>query len=340
MSTVLSVLCALVLLSILITVHELGHFLVGRKLGFTILEFSVGMGPKLWSTERNGITYAVRAFPIGGMCAFYGEDEAVTDRRCFNAHPTLHKMAVLLAGPMMNLLFAILLAIASVAIFGNYVPTIQEVSDGPAAYAGVQVGDVLTAVDGVRIDYYNDAVNVIRAASGDEAVLTVQRNGTSMDLVLRDFYNEELGYNYLGVVLAPVRVHYGIGKTVVFSLRYVKNIVSQTLGFFGTLFQGQVQSTDVAGPVGTIAYISTAVQYGVEIVLEFAVLISISLAVFNLLPIPALDGGRLLFLLIELVRGKPIDREKEGMVHFIGLMVLLALILFLTYNDIINLIRG
>ena len=118
------------------------------------------------------------------------------------------------------------------------------------------------------------------------------------------------------------------------------SIIRETFGFFGTLFQGRVQSTDVAGPVGTIAYISEAVRYGFETVLQFAVLINVSLGIFNLLPIPALDGGRLVFLVIEAIRGKPIDARKEGMVHFVGLIALFALIIFLTYNDIINLIRG
>lgn len=341
MSSLLSILGALLLLSILVTVHELGHFLVGRKLGFTILEFAIGMGPAVWKTEKNGITYALRAFPIGGMCRFYGEDEGISDQRCFNAHPAWHRAAVVAAGPIMNLIMAILFAILSVGIYGVIAPEIYEISDEntPAAIAGVQVGDVLTAIDGQPIDFYNDAVSMIRSVSGNQAVLTVRRNNTEVDLVLKDFYNAELGYNYLGVTLTPMRMHYGVQHVLRYSFRYVGSIVRETFGFFGSLFRGQVQSTDVAGPVGTIAYISEAVRYGMEVVLQFAVLINISLGIFNLIPLPALDGGRLLFLLIEIVRGKPIDQEKEGMVHFVGIMLLFGLIIFLTYNDVLNLIR-
>jgi len=277
-----------------------------------------------------------------GMCRFYGEDEAVSDAQCFNAHPALHRIAVVAAGPLMNLLLALVLAIASIGMYGVMVPQIHGIpeNDSPAALAGIQVGDVLTAIDGKPIDFYNDAVGMIRAASGTRAVLTVSRDGTPVDLIVTDFYNAELGYNYLGVTLTPVRMHYEMGHAFRYSFRYVGSIVRDTLGFFGTLFRGEVQSTDVAGPVGTIAYVSKAVRYGAEMVLQFAVLISVSLGVFNLVPLPALDGGRLLFLLIELVRGKPIDQEKEGMVHFVGIVLLFGLILFLTYNDIMNLIRA
>jgi len=342
LSTLLSILGALLLLSVLVTVHELGHFLVGRLLGFTILEFAVGMGPVVLKKEKNGIVYALRALPIGGMCRFYGEDEEVTDGKCFNSHPALHRMAVVAAGPIMNLLLALLLAIASIGIYGITAPEIYEIESDTcaAAVAGVEVGDVLTGINGTPIDFYTEAVSMIRAVSGDEAVLTVERDGASVDLILRDFYDAELGYNRLGVTLTPVRAHFGMQHAFRYSFRYVGSIIRETFSFFGVLFRGEAQSTDVAGPVGTIAYISEAVRYGFEVVLQFAVLISISLGIMNLVPLPALDGGRLLFLIVEWIRGKPIDREKEGMVHFVGIVLLFGLIIFLTYNDIMNLIRG
>ena len=342
MSTVLSILGALILLSVLVTVHELGHYLMGCKLGFTIVEFAVGMGPAIWKKEKNGITYALRALPIGGMCRFYGEDQEVVDGRCFNAKPAWKKILVVAAGPVMNLLLAVLLSIVTLAAYGNYVPQIYEIpeTDSPAYRAGLQPGDIIVKVDGDRIDYYNETTAKILAASGERMVLTVDRGGALLDIAVEDAYNAELGRNYIGITMTAARQRYGFFQSVGQSFRYVGSIIRETFGFFGTLFQGRVQSTDVAGPVGTIAYISEAVRYGFETVLQFAVLINVSLGIFNLLPIPALDGGRLVFLVIEAIRGKPIDARKEGMVHFVGLIALFALIIFLTYNDIINLIRG
>lgn len=342
MSTVLSILAALVLLSILVTIHEFGHYWVGRRLGFTIVEFAVGMGPVLLKTTKNGIQYSLRALPIGGMCRFYGEDENPKDPRCFNAQKAWKRFCVIVAGPVMNLLCAILLSIVTLATYGNFVPSVIEVSgEDTAAYrAGMQVGDILYAVDGKRIIYYSDAVPMIRAADGEAATVTVERDGEMLELQVTDLFDASLGYNRLGVTIGQERKVYGLFASFGESFHYVWGMVRETFAFFGTLFSGQVQSTDVAGPVGTIAYISEAVRYGFEMILRFAILISISLGIFNLLPIPALDGGRLLFIIIELFRGKPIDPDKEGMVHFIGLVALFALMIFLTYNDIVNLIRG
>lgn len=338
----MSILGALVFLSVIVTIHELGHYWVGRRLGFTILEFAVGMGPVLLKTEKNGIQYSLRALPIGGMCRFYGEDENAKDPRCFNAQKAWKRFFVIAAGPVMNLLCALLLSIITLTAYGNFVPAVMEVSgEGTPAYqAGIQKGDILYAVNGKRIIYFSEAVPMIRDADGEQTVITIERDGLKKDLVIDGLYDPTVGYNRLGVTIGQERKLYSFGASLGESFHYVWGIVRETFSFFGTLFDGTVKSTDVAGPVGTVAYISEAIRYGLEIILRFAIIISVSLGIFNLLPIPALDGGRLLFILIELVRGKPINPDREGMVHFIGLLALFALMLFLTYNDIANLVRG
>lgn len=342
---ILSLLAALVLLGVLVTVHEFGHYFVGRRLGFTILEFAVGMGPVLLKKTKNGIQYSLRALPIGGMCRFYGEDDDAADARCFNAQKARKRFLVIAAGPIMNLLLAVLLSIVTLAAYGNYVPTVLEVSgaDTPAAAAGVEEGDILYAVDGRRVTYYSstsDAVSMIRAADGARAVLTIERDGRRIDLTAEDLYDEEAGYNVLGVTIGATRKTYGLFESIGESFFYLWSMVRETFTFFGSLFQGQVQSTDVAGAVGSIVYISEAVRYGMETTLRILIVLSMSLVIFNLLPIPALDGGRLLFIAIELVRGRPVDPRKEGMVHFVGLVVLLLLMAFLVFNDIANLVRS
>lgn len=342
---ILSLLAALVLLGVLVTVHEFGHYFVGRRLGFTILEFAVGMGPVLLKKTKNGIQYSLRALPIGGMCRFYGEDDDAADAHCFNAQKAWKRFLVIAAGPIMNLLLAVLLSIVTLAAYGNYVPTVLEVSgaDTPAAAAGVEEGDVLYAVDGRRVTYYSstsDAVSMIRAADGARAVLTIERDGRRIDLTAEDLYDEEAGYNVLGVTIGATRKTYGLFESIGESFFYLWSMVRETFTFFGSLFRGQVQSTDVAGAVGSIVYISEAVRYGMETTLRILIVLSMSLVIFNLLPIPALDGGRLLFIAIELVRGRPVDPRKEGMVHFVGLVVLLLLMAFLVFNDIANLVRS
>ncbi len=330
------------LLSLLVMIHELGHYTAGRLLGFGIVEFSIGMGPVLFKKTKKGIQYSLRALPIGGMCRFYGEDKEAQDGRCFNAQPVWKRIITVAAGPVMNLLFALLCAIFTLSIFGDYMPAVYEITDTdtPAYAAGMQVGDIITRIDGKRVTFYSETVDMIQAVEGNDMTLTVSRDGSEIELEVHDIYNAEAGRNLLGVTISPERMYFGFGGIMAHSVSYITETIKDAFLFFGQLFRGQVTSDEVAGPVGIIAYISAAVRSSGETVLRFAVLISASLGIMNLLPLPALDGGRLFFMVIEVIRGKAIPAEKEGMVHFVGLILLFALIVFLTYNDISNLIRG
>ena len=342
MSTIVSILAALLLLSILVTIHELGHFIAGRLLGFTILEFSVGMGPILFKINRKDIQYSLRALPIGGMCRFYGEDQEVKDGRCFNSQKPWKRIVTIAAGPAMNLISALLLAILALGVYGNYLPSVYEIPEtsSPAYIGGLEIGDVITAVNDKKVHEYNDAIDFIKEADSDHMRITVERNGTPMTLTMQDTYDQTVGYNRLGITITAVRVRYGLLKTIGESFHYTASLIRQTFHAFGMMVQGKVGVGDMSGFVGTVAYVSEAVRYGFEAVLQLAIIISISLAVFNILPIPALDGGRLVFLIVEAITGKALPPENEGMVHFIGLIALFGLIIFLTYNDIMKLIRG
>jgi regulator of sigma E protease len=342
LSTILSIIAALLVLSILVTIHELGHFTAGRLLGFTIVEFSIGMGPVLFKRQKGDTQFSLRALPIGGMCRFYGEDEDVKDGRCFNAQPAWKRFLTIIAGPITNLLFAIIFAVIALTTYGDYVPSVHELAgtDTPAYEAGLLPGDVIQAIDGKRIQYYNETVPLILAADGASMLLTVERDGELMDFTVVDFYNETEQKNLIGITISPVRKVYAFFPSIGQSFRYVASTITETFQFFGRLFQGRVESTDVAGTVGIISYLSEAVRSGLETVLRMTILISISLGIMNLLPLPALDGGRLIFIIIEWIIGKPVNPKVEGAIHFAGLMALFALLIFLTYNDIVNLIRG
>ena len=341
--TFLSILAALLVLSVFVVVHELGHFVAGRLLGFTVLEFAVGMGPAILKKEKNGITYSLRAFPIGGMCRFYGEDEEAKDGRSFASHPVWKRIIVVAAGPVMNILTAILFAVVSLMSYGVYVdvPTVQELSSetAPAAVAGIEPGDVLYAINGDVIESYEETSELILGASGAEMTITVQRDGELIDLIVRDFYNEAEGRNLIGITYGYGRERYGLFQAVGASFRYVWDIFVEMARFIGSIFTQGVQEGDVVGPVGTVTIIGQAVRTGFETVLYLAVLISVNLAFMNLLPLPALDGGRLVFLIIEAIRRKPVPPEKEGMVHFAGLVLLMLLMVFLSVSDVRGLVN-
>ena len=321
--TLLSIVGALLVLTVLVFVHELGHFYAGKKLGFRIDEFAIGMGPVVCSKEKNGTRFAIRALPIGGLCAFHGEDEGVSDPECFNAQPIWKRMIVVLA-------------VIILMTYGEYMPMINDFTaeNTPAEAAGIQVGDIITEIDGKSITYYAECTDYIQQADPARIEVTVRRDGMDATLTARDIYDPESGSNRLGIYISPERLRYGLLEAATNSVRYTCYIVKEMFKVLGGLFTGSVTSDDVAGPVGTISIIGQAVRAGFEVVLRLGVLISINLGIMNILPIPALDGGRFLFMVIEAVRGKPIPPEKEGMIHMAGLVLLFSLMILLTVMDV------
>jgi len=342
LSTAISILAALLLLSLLVMIHELGHYFAGRALGFSILEFSIGMGPKLIKKkDKRGTEFSIRAFPIGGMCRFEGEDENAVNEKSFNAQKVWKRIVVVLAGPLTNLVFAILLAFVTLSAFGDYMPAILEVNQSsPAEAAGMLPGDVITEIDGKPVRFYFQTVEMIQAAESENLALTITRGGEEKQLILPNVFNEAQGKNVIGVTITTERMKFSVGESALRSVNYVTATMVETFRFLGRAIQGDASSSDAAGPVAIVAMISEAVRSSGETVLRQLVLISASLGIMNLLPIPAMDGGRLVFMLVEVVRGKPISQEKEGLIHFIGLILLFGLIILLTFNDITNLIRG
>ena len=334
--TLLSIVGALLVLTVLVFVHELGHFYAGKRLGFRIDEFAIGMGPVVCSKEKNGTRFAIRALPIGGLCAFHGEDEGVSDPECFNAQPVWKRMIVVLAGPFMNILLAVVLAVIILMTYGEYMPMINDFTaeNTPAEAAGIQAGDIITEIDGKSITYYAECTDYIRQADHAGIEVTVRRGSSDVTLTARDIYDPESGSNRLGIYISPERLRYGLLEAATNSVRYTCYIVKEMFKVLGGLFTGSVTSDDVAGPVGTISIIGQAVRAGFEVVLRLGVLISINLGIMNILPIPALDGGRFLFMVIEAVRGKPIPPEKEGMIHMAGLVLLFSLMILLTVMDV------
>ncbi len=339
MSGIISIIGALLVLTVLVFFHELGHFYAGKKLGFRIDEFAIGMGPTVVSKEKDGTRFAVRALPIGGLCMFHGEDEGAKDPECFSAQPVWKRMIVVAAGPFMNILLAIVLAVAILMSYGDYMPGIVEVvnANTPAAVAGIEVGDIIIAVDDAKIDYYTDCIPAIEGADSAGAEITVRRGDEDIVFSVKDLYNSEEGANRIGVMISPVRLKYGFFAAVANSFRYVWDIMMEMFRFLGSIFTTGIQSGDVAGPVGTISLIGQAVRAGFEVVMRLGVLISINLGIMNILPLPALDGGRLLFMVVEAIRGKAIPPEKEGVIHFAGLILLFGLMILLTFMDVKNL---
>lgn len=357
---ILYVIIALLVLAIMITVHELGHYTAGRLLGFKILDFSIGFGPAIFKFKKNDITYALRAVPLGGACQFYGEDDEPMDAVSFNSQKVWKRIIVVLAGPLMNIIFAYVLAVIMMFSFGydkyvaydngNYAVTVTDFTskESRAKSCGVEKKDVIIAIDGEDISglegSYNEVADacseLILKAPAEGVTLTVRRDGEPVDIFISDIYNADEQRNMLGIYMGPTLEPYGFFESFGKGFDFLKFIVKTTFNAIGGWFKEGIHQGDVSGVVGTVAITARMASYGIDNLILVTVLISLSLGLFNLLPIPALDGGRLVFLLIELIIGKPVPRKVEATIHLVGLFLLFGLMAVVTVFDVLGLIKG
>lgn len=348
----MSFIVAVLVFGLIILIHEFGHFITAKKCGIGVLEFSIGMGPRLFSFDRGETKYSIKILPFGGSCLMLGEDENESDPRAFNNKPVWSRIAVIAAGPVFNFILAFLLALVIIHAAGHDSPRLIGVMDGlPAQEAGLQEGDLITGMNRDRIVVYRDITMYMMMHPSDPVDVEYKRtlpDGTTETrrayLVPR--YSQEYNSYMLGIQASAYREPVtGIADTVKYSAYEVVYWVKTAIRSIIMMFKGQVGTDDIAGPVRMVSIIDETVeeniQYGMEMVMlnliNLCVLLSANLGVMNLLPIPALDGGRLAFLLVEAVRGKPVDKEKEGMVHMAGMAVLMCLMVLVLFNDIASL---
>ena len=341
------VLIGILLLGILIAVHEFGHFIAARICGIEVMEFAIGMGPKLlgW-TGKSGTKFSLRAIPLGGFCAFYGEDDVEgktkDDPRAYSKQNVWKRIFTVAMGPMMNFILAFLVALGFYWTSGmmEVLPVVEAVSPAsPAAEAGIQPGTLIIAVDGV--DYTDAPVTAIQAAlntGGAPVDVTLQqREGDSAQITLRitPAWNEQAKRHLIGITFATRSTPLPLGTAVTKAWSYCKDAGTAVFDALSGLFTDPEIRDQVAGPVGTIQVVSQAVKKdGFDAFISLLVMISVNLGIMNLLPIPGLDGSRIVFHLIEAVRGKPIKPEREALVHFIGMIFLLGLMVFFTFKDV------
>lgn len=424
----MNIILALLILSIIVLIHELGHFLLAKKNGITVTEFSIGMGPRLASFVRNGTRYSLKALPIGGSCMMLGEDETVEDEGAFNKKSAGARFSVIFAGAFFNFLFAFILAIVYLGFAGADMPYITEVAEDGPAYGILKENDLITKIDGTTIHFSREVYFYFSFNDpGDNPVeFTVIRDGKKQTVTVKPLAKYYLGCDYsrddgpakltyvsegfplynagikegdiilnidgteiesglalqeylqkqplsgkavtltyasaekpderITVVLTPQksgqlgcsytfeRVKLSPLKVLRYSVYELKyNIVSTIKSLF-YLITGRISVREIAGPVGIVNavddIVTTTKEYGIgDVVLSlisFSILISANLGVMNLLPLPALDGGRLVFILVEIIRGKPVPKDKEAMVHGVGMVLLMLFMVFVLFNDIRN----
>lgn len=332
----MTIIYAIIIFCILIFVHELGHFVSAKACGVKVNEFSLGMGPAIFKKQKGETLYSLRIFPIGGFCAMEGEDEDSDDERAFNRKPAWQRAVILAAGAFMNLLTAVVLMIV-ISLWSGQATTVIDtvIEDSPAYQAGIEAGDEITGVSGEPVDEWSDILKLIGESDEESVTVSLIRDGSEIDLTTAVEYDEESGRNKIGVV--PVMQH-SITASISSGVRNTGNMTVMMYDILKKLFTGEVSVKELSGPVGIVYAVSDTAKAGIIYVIYLTALLSLNLAVMNMLPFPALDGGRLLFLLIRKITGRRVTDEMEGKIHFIGIMLLMVLMVYVTWNDIIRFI--
>lgn len=419
-------LLAFLVLSVIIIIHELGHFIVAKASGVAVVEFSLGFGPRLLKFKRKGTMYSIKLFPFGGSCQMLGEDSDETKEGSFNSVSVWKRIAIIAAGPIANFLLAFVLSVSIIGTIGYDACVIHSVAEGspaedagllpgdhivkvnkqnvnfygdyslylmenpgtvmnityerdgqkyttqlipeyvsrdrylmgvtinaeepslnsvnadtPAEKAGLKAGDLILSMDGKEVKSSDDITDFLVNHTGGEIKVTVKRDSEVLDF---KFEPEKVHQEYydIGMSMANAYQKCSPAKTVSYSAKYTGYWMKAVFKSFKLLFTGKASVNDVSGPVGIVSAIGNVVEESssdgflwVFINLaNWGTMISANLGVMNLLPIPALDGGRLMFLILEAIRKKPVPREKEGMVHFVGIVLLMILMVVVLFNDI------
>ena len=336
---------AILIFSIIILFHELGHFLLAKKNGIRVNEFSLGLGPTLIGFTKGETKYSIKLLPFGGACMMEGEDGESDDERSFQKKSVWARISVVAAGPLFNFIMAFVFAFILLACNGYDKPVVRDVMEGyPAQEAGMEAGDTIISMNGKKIHFYREVSMYQFFHPGKTIEVVYERDGERKEATLVPRYEEEEGRYLMGLYGSGVQEKGNIFKTFQYSAYELKYWISTTFQSLKMLVTGGVSLNDVSGPVGIVKTIgdtydaskTDGVYYIFLNMLNIAILLSANLGVMNLLPIPALDGGRLLFLFVEAVRRKRIDPDKEGMVHFVGLVLLMILMVVVMFNDIRN----
>lgn len=340
----------LILFAVLTIPHEFGHFISAKFFGVKVYEYAIGFGPKLIEYKGKETRFVLRFIPFGGYVKMAGVDdinnpegEEVPDDKKFTKKAPWQRFVILFSGSFMNFVFAILLFI-SIYLIGipQPVPIVDKVLPNKPAYvAGFKPGDKIFSINGRKIDNITDAVNIITnsiKSPEDKIVLKVEveRNGEILSLSVIPEWNEERKGGIIGIIFKTIPKRYSLFEAIKNGLLMFVNSLLLIFFVFKALFTG-AQGISVAGPIGIAKMTGEVAALGFVFYLNFIAFLSIQLGLFNLLPIPALDGGRILFILLEKIRGRPIETKKEEMVHWIGLLLLLFLMLVITFFDILKL---
>ncbi len=332
----LTLLLALLMFAVLIFVHESGHFLAAKACHVQVNRFSLGMGPAFWRYQGKETEYSLRVFPIGGFCELEGEDEESDNPRAFNNKKAWEKAVILVAGPFMNVLLALVLMILVMYGVGYATTTLGSIVEGsPAQEVGLEVGDTLVSIDGTKVTSWSDVSTLVNQGEETQHQVVVDRDGSQLVFICGTMESD--GRQILGVTAATA---HSLKNALIEGPKATFQLTSAMLNVLRQLFTGEVSTSELSGPVGIVYLVDQTARSGLLQLGYLLALLSLNLGVFNLLPFPALDGGRLVFVGIRKITGKAITDSMEAKVTMVGMVCLLGLMVYVTWNDILRLLTG
>lgn len=342
-------LISILVFGVIIFVHEFGHFALAKLTGIRVEEFSLGMGPQIIGRQKGETLYSIRALPLGGYCKLTGENfeenEDVPIEKRFDQKPLWARMAVIVSGSLMNFLLAAVIFALIFSVIGipqDYTNKIGEVLPGSAAEAaGLKAGDIITSINDIPVENWTELTTVIHNRPNEQLFLGVRRETQTFTIAVIPQFDQNREIGMIGIapreaIWQRINIFDGIAKGFTETFRLTGAMIEQLI----LLVTGKVSAEGVAGPVGIIQLIGQSARYGLVYVANLTAVISVNLGLINLLPIPALDGGRFFFLLVEGILRRKVNPEKENLIHFLGFALLMALMIFITYKDIARLLTG
>lgn len=345
----MGIVVAILIFGLIVFIHELGHFVVAKACGVKVNEFALGMGPKLFGFKKGETLYALRLLPIGGFCAMEGEDAESKHERAFGNKKVWQRILIVIAGAVMNIILGFVLVVIMHSLEERLTSTtVSWFAETQTSHStGLEIGDKILEINGMKI--FTDMDISYQFQSDEDAVfdMVVERNGEKVELEGVTFLKDKDGL-HIDFKVVPDDVT--VGNVIKYSFKTTASYARLVWVSLGDLITGTYKINDLSGPVGIVDSIGQVVDSEksdegidwkalIDKLLYLAAFMTINVGIFNLLPLPALDGGRLVFLIVEAVRRKPVKPEHEGMVHFIGLALLMLLMLVVTFNDILRIIK-
>lgn len=339
---------AILIFSVIIIFHELGHFSFAKLFNVKVNQFTLGLGPTIFSVKKGETEYCLKLLPFGGATVMEGEDEESDDDRAFNKKPLWQKFIIVFAGPFFNFIMAYVLSCILIGCMGYNPPVVEQVTEGyPAEEAGLQAGDELISMNGYRLHFYNEVSVYTYFHSGDSLDIVYDRDGERHSCTLTPEYSEDEGRYLIGIAGNTTWQKAGPLTTIRYGFYEIKYQIYVVFMSLKQLFTGKLTINDMSGPVGIVktigdtytASVSSGAFYVVMNMLSISVLLAANLGVMNLLPFPALDGGRLLIYIIEGITRRKLPEKVEGIINLVGFAILMVFMVVVMANDIIKLVR-